>query len=401
MTAGSRAGGPRGAKRCGGMARSIGIWGAALALSALSACTTVPSSGPTANELIDSADKENDLGFKIVDLTPALANLVSTAPAETLQSLAAPGAPLPAVDRIGVGDVLDIEVFEAGPGLFPAGRVQSPEPGQRANPVETTLAHIVVDDKGEITLPYDGTVAAAGLTVGALQRQLVAGLRNKALEPQVLVIIAQNVANTAVLSGDVKFPGRRPLTLAHETVLDVIADAGGPLHPPQDEVVRLTRGGQRRSVRLSSVFAASGENIALAPGDRIELSYEPRTYTAFGAAGKPMEVPFESGTLSLADAIARAGGPTDQAADPSGIFLFRFENPKAAAALGLPAGQPDPVVYHVDLRNAQSYFTIQKFAMRDQDVLFVASAKTDALQKLFNLIGSLLSPAAVGRTVAP
>jgi polysaccharide biosynthesis/export protein len=396
----SRAGG-RGAKRCGGMARSIGIWGAALALSALSACTTVPASGPTASELIDSADKQNDLGFKIVDLTPALAGLVSTAPTETLESLVAPGAPLPAVDRIGVGDVLDIRIFEAGPGLFPPAREQSQEPGQRTTPVETTLAHITVDDKGEIALPYDGAVVAAGLTTAALQARLVAGLRNKALEPQVMVTVAQNVANTVVLSGDVKFPGRRPVTLAHETVLDMIADAGGSLHPPQDTVVRLTRGGQQRSVRLSAILAASRENIVLAPGDRIELLYEPRTYTAFGAAGKPTEVPFESGNLSLADAIARAGGPIDSAGDPSGIFLFRYEDPKAAAALGLPAGQPDPVVYHIDLRNAESYFTIQQFAMRDKDVIFVASAKTDALQKLFNLIGSLLSPAAVGRTVAP
>ncbi len=383
-----------------GMARDAPTWCAALIFAALAACSDVPSSGPTAGQLVDSADKQNDLGFKIVDLTPSVANLVSTAPAETLSTLAPPGAPLPVVDRLGIGDVLDIMVFEAGPGLFPTSREQSQTQGSRPGSVETTLAHIVVDDKGEITLPYDGAVVAAGLTTGALQQRLVAGLKNKALEPQVLVTVEQNVANTVVISGDIKTPGRRPLTLAHEAVLDMIADAGGALHAPQDTIVRLTHGGQQKSARLSTIVAASRENIALAPGDRIELLHEPRTYTAFGAAGKPTEVPFESADVTLADAIARAGGPLDALADPSGIYLFRFEDAQAAAALGLPAGQADPVVYHIDLREAQSYFTIQKFAMRDKDVIFVASAKTDALQKLFSLMGSLFGPASVGKTLA-
>ena len=383
-----------------GMTRGARTLCAALTLAALSACSAVPASGPTAGQLIDSAAKENDLGFKIIDLTPSVANLVSEAPAETLSGLATPGAPAPAVDRIGVGDVLDIMVFEAGPGLFPANREQNQTQTERPGAVATTLAHIVVDDRGAITLPYDGTIVAAGLTTGALQARIEAGFRNKAIEPQVLVTVEQNVANTVVMSGDVKFPGRRPLTLAHENLLDMIADAGGALHPPQDTIVRLARGGQQKSQRLSTIVAASRENIALAPGDRIELIYVPRTYTAFGAAGKPMEVPFENADVSLADAIARAGGPLDQLADPSGIFLFRYEDATAAAALGLPVGQADPVVYHIDLRAAQSYFTIQKFAMHDKDVIFVASAKTDALQKLFGLMGSLFAPASVGKTLA-
>jgi polysaccharide biosynthesis/export protein len=383
-----------------GMTKGVKSWGAALLVTALAACSDVPAAGPTAGELVDSAQKENDLGFKIIDLTPSVANLVSAAPAATLSSLAPPGAPLPAVDRIGKGDVLDISVFEAGPGLFPGGQPQTPSSTERPSPVETTLQHIVVDDQGAISLPYAGTIAAAGLTSDALAARIMAALKNKALEPQVLVTVEQNLANTVVLSGDVKFPGRRPLTLAHERVLDMIADAGGALHPPQDTIVRLSRGADQKSARLSTIAASGDENIALAPGDRVELLYEPRSYTAFGEAGKPMEVPFESAHVTLADAIARAGGPLDELADPSGIYLFRYEAPDASKALGLPAGQADPVVYHVDLRAAESYFTIQKFAMHDKDVIFVASAKTNALQKLFTLMGSLFAPASVGRNLA-
>lgn len=392
--------------RAGQSGRGMARHGAArlyvvLAAALLAGCAYLPSSGPTAHDLVASADRQNDIGFKIVELTPAVARVLEAAPAETMSSLRLPNVPPPAVDRLGPGDVLAITIFAAGPGLFPDhGGQENANAGAQPSVNQTTLPQIVVDAQGQIAVPYVGTLTAAGLTPAELQMQIEGRLKAKAIEPQAMVTVAQNVANTIVISGDVKSPGRYPLTLAHETLLDLIAEAVGPLHAPQDVVVQLTRGDQQRRMLLSQIQTLSSENIALAPGDRIALVYQPRSYTAFGATGKVMEVPFESGEVSLADAIARAGGPFDQLADPSGIYLFRFERPDVAAALGLPAGQSDPVIYHIDLRQAESYFTIQKFAMRNQDVVFVATARSDSLQKFFNLINALFSPAIVTKTLA-
>ncbi len=89
-------------------------------------------------------------------------------------------------------------------------------------------------------------------------------------------------------------------------------------------LVRVTRRGQSESVWLDELSAASLDNIALLPQDQIELLHRPRTFTVFGAADKVSEIPFGSSRLSLAQAIARAGGPSDDRADPSAVFVFRF-----------------------------------------------------------------------------
>lgn len=380
--------------RKSGAASVCAVWLAIV----LGACSFLPSSGPTSADLLDSAKKAG-LDIKVVELTPSVIGVLSALPSETMASLQAPGA-VPAVDRIGIGDVLAISIYQAGAPMLPAGSDAATPTGPTAAITQNALPKIVVDSRGYIEIPYVGLVLAAGETPIELENQIVQRLRNKAIEPQVVVTVVENVANTIVISGDVKTPGRMPLSLAHETIVDMIAAAGGALHAPQDIVVRLTRGGQQRSVRLSRIDAIAAENIMLAPGDKLELNYQPRTFTAFGASGKVSEVPFETGDVSLADAIARAGGPLDELADPSGVYVFRFEQPEAAQQLGLAPAPAEPVIYHVDLRQAASYFAIQKFAMRNSDVVYIASARSDSLQKFFNLINALFSPAIVTKTLA-
>jgi polysaccharide biosynthesis/export protein len=381
--------------RKSGTASICAVW----LVTVLSACSSLPSSGPTADALLESA-QNNNLNIKVVDVTPSVIGALATQPTESMAGLQRPGV-MPAVDRIGIGDVLSISIFQAGGPMLPPGSGESGAAnGPTPSIVRNSLPNIVVDSRGIIDIPYVGRVQAAGVTPTELQDQIVQRLKNKAIEPQVVVTIAANVANTVVISGDVKGPGRMPLSLAHETILDMIAASGGPLHAPQDIIVRLSRGPVQRSVRLSRIDAISAENIYLAPGDRVELIYQPRSFTAFGATGKVSEIPFESNEVTLADAIARAGGPFDQSADPSGIYLFRFEQPTAAHQLGLPPAQSEPVIYHVDLRQAESYFAMQKFDMRGGDVIFIASAKTDSMLKFFTLINTLFSPAIITKTLA-
>ena len=63
-----------------------------------------------------------------------------------------------------------------------------------------------------------------------------------------------------------------------------------------------------------------------------------------------------------------------------------------------PAGTP--VMYRVDMLNPTNYFLTTKVAMRDQDVLLVASARTDQLFKLFGLVSTFFTPVLVGRAVS-
>jgi polysaccharide export outer membrane protein len=147
-------------------------------------------------------------------------------------------------------------------------------------------------------------------------------LADKTSQARVVISLVTNGSNLVYVSGDVKNPGRSPLSLARETLLDMVALAGGPTHSPQDTLVKVNRGGQDATTSLHRIQTISAENILVEPQDRIQLDYLPRTYLSFGATGKVAQIQFDSAALSLA--VARVGGLDDNRANPEAVFLFRF-----------------------------------------------------------------------------
>ena len=57
------------------------------------------------------------------------------------------------------------------------------------------------------------------------------------------------------------------------------------------------------------------------------------------------------------------------------------------------------VIYHLSLMNSDSYFALQKFAMRDQDIIYVANARSNLLLKFFALLGQAVSPASTANNI--
>ena len=126
--------------------------------------------------------------------------------------------------------------------------------------------------------------------------------------------------------------------------------------------------------------------------------------TAFGATGANAQIPFVSEKMTLVEALAKAGGLQDLRSDPEGVFLFRFEPPRILSALGRPQlnSGPDgssPVVYRLDLRDARSYFLAQRFPVEDKDIIYVANADLNELQKFFTLLNTLTGPIISGVVV--
>ena len=180
--------------------------------------------------------------------------------------------------------------------------------------------------------------------------------------------------------GEVRVPGRKPLSYRRERLLDMVAISGGSTRPTPDTVVRITRGGNAAETRLDRIQSGGPDDIELQSQDRVELLGRPLTFTAFGAAGKVSEVPFNGDRVSLAEGLARIGGPLDQQADPAGVFVFR-------------AGDR-PTVYRLNLKDPRSYFVAQRFALRDKDLIFVANAKSNTWQKFIAILNSAASPVA-------
>ncbi|HEX4044013.1 MAG TPA: polysaccharide biosynthesis/export family protein [Xanthobacteraceae bacterium] len=379
----------------------------------LAACSFVPTSGPTVEQFDKALADRNPLGLRVIDLTPAVLQRIVAAPPAPMPAAAL--GPAKAVGRVGVGDVLAVSIFETAPALFspttgvpslgiPASGASSATASPESGATLTNLPPLEVAKDGTILMPYGGSLRVAGLTPAEVTRKIVARLRNKSIAPQVMVDVRRNVENTVFVSGDVKSPGRYPLDLEAERLLDMLALAGGATNSPYDDLVRVIRGNTRAEFRLSEATALGSYNIVLSPGDRIEVESRPRTFTVFGSAGRVSEIDFKNPNVTLAEGLARANAAPGFESDSTGVYLFRLEKPTVMRALGVATtNEPVPVIYRVDLMDPTSYALLLQFRMRNKDLVYIANARSVPIQKFLNLIAAMftpLAPAAAARQIA-
>lgn len=360
---------------------------AALALAALLAgCASLPSSAPTANQVV-SGLKPGEV--EVVAITPATPS-GEAADAEALAPWTIRDGS-GANDRVTPGDRLTITVYEVGYSLFGNAGASTDTVGALPNGSARTFPTLVVPDSGQIRFPYAGTIYVNGLSSNQVARAIEQKLRGKSQYLQVMAVAEPGPGRTALIGGDVGKPGRVTLTSDHERLLDLVALAGGPTARKADTVVRLARGRFVSEARLDAIGPNAEQNVVVAPGDRIELLRSPRTLTVLGAAQKVSEVPFDGATMTLSEAIARAGGPLDERADARGVFIFRYEWRERG---GQQVRQP--VIYRLDLLDPAAYFAAQQFAMRPRDVMLIANARSNQIDKFLRLVSSLSAPVVTG-----
>jgi polysaccharide export outer membrane protein len=383
-----------------GNAIACGLAGAALVF-AVSACSVLPSSGPLSGEIIqqDGID-DNAEGYVLIDIDAKVTAIQAAQPRDSFSRVFADKAPAPDL-RIGIGDSVIVTVYEAGPGLFSASLAdKSVTAGSRT----AVIPEQVVARDGTIQVPYAGRVHVNGLRPAQVEAEIVKALDGKANQPQAVVTIARNVSNTVTVSGEVTGGALVPLNPKGQRVLDVIAAAGGLKSPASETFIRLTRHNRTASLAYNAILSNPQENIFVRPGDIVTVVREPPTFTAFGSTGRNATVPFETATLTMEEAIAKAGGLLDSRADPAGVFLLRFEPVGLVRQLSperqLPvSGDLVPVIYKLNLREAQSFFLARAFAMKDKDILYVSNAPSDPLRKFLGMVGQLTAPVAAGAAV--
>lgn len=368
--------------------------------AALAACSFLPTAGPTTGEVIDSAVQNSRIRYDVVDVN---ANVVATLLAQPEPSFrsrfGAQGKPPP--PTIGIGDTISVSIWEAAAGgLFGT----SPTPGVSPGSRNVTIPGQVVARDGAISVPFAGRVPVAGRTPVEVQRSIEQRLAGKAIEPQTIVTITKSITNAATVSGEVVNGARVPLSVNGDRLLDLIALAGGAKSPVYETFVKLSRHGVTVTIPMETLVSDPGENIYGWPGDVLTLVRIPQSFSVFGATGDNAQVNFTAEKMTLAEALAKAKGLQDLRADPAGVFLFRFEPPAVVGALGAPrlGTGPDktsPVVYRLDLSDAQSYFLAQRFPVADKDVIFVANAKLNELQKFFTLLNTITGPVITGIVV--
>ncbi len=104
---------------------------------------------------------------------------------------------------------------------------------------------------------------------------------------------------------------------------------------------------------------------------------------------------FEDSDLTLAEAVAKAGGLLDSRADPGQVFLYRLVPPETITGLGVPvtakSGKGFPVIIRVNMRDPSAYFLAQQFPMADKDILYVSNADSVEVVKFLDIINSVTS----------
>ena len=362
-----------------------------LACGFASACSTLPSTGPTGRDISHAARAPDQLPFRIVEVTtPEAIPPVAAVPAASLAAVA-----WQPTDLIGPSDVLSITIYEAGVSLFgrPATRVgttaNSSMPADQSATSER-LAGVRVDDQGYIRLPFVGRLRAAGRTTGELQSMIRNGLKGMSQDPQVMVSIEQSVTNSVVMAGEVSKPGRFVLVTNHETLNDTIALAGGYKGEPKDLVARVERDDRDFEIRLSDLMDLPQRDLSIAPGDRITLISRPQSFSALGAPNRAEQIRFPRGRVSLAEAVALAGGANPSAGDAGAIFVFRY--------VPTTAGVEEPVVYHVNMMKPGALLLSQRFMMNDKDLLYVGNAQANQPSKFIQLVSQLFVPVVYARS---
>jgi polysaccharide biosynthesis/export protein len=352
-------------------------------------CAYIPTSGPSVKEVSTSAATG---AIQLVDVDASVVQQLVTHRKQKLFSESLT-AEIQSGYRVGAGDVIEVSIWEAPPAtLFSNSSV---DPRTQSSTRAVTLSDLLVDGEGTIRIPFAGRVQASGQTLGAIEAEIVKRLTGKANQPEVLVRLVKNTSLNATVVGEVNTSVRFPLSPSGEKLLDAIAAAGGVRQSVNKITIQLTRGKDVFAMPLDSIIRDPRQNVPLIRGDVITALYQTNSFTALGATGKNEEVPFEAQGISLAQALARSGGLQDSRSDARGVFIFRFEPKPALKWATEPVTTADdlvPVVYRIDLKNPNSFFVMQGFAINNKDLLYVSNAPAAELQKFLNVVFSVAYP---------
>ena len=387
----------------------MSLWGkilSAVGAIGLASCTQLPVSGPDHRAIsigasaTVSSDERVALDYVLLDINRTVLDFaVTVGPESFFRTFGNGKGPAPVI-RIGVGDVVQISIFESSAGglFIPA------EAGVRPGNF-VTLPSQTVDRSGTISVPFAGQIAAAGRSIPEIQREIETKLENRAIEPQVLItLVEQNASEVAVVGDVVNGANKFRIRMGGERVLDTISRAGGIKYPGYELFVTLQRGKKRATVYFPTLVNRPAENIFVAPGDVVYVYREQQKYVAVGALGSTSQTSgvtgqyaFEQEKLSLNEAVAKAGGLLDSRANPGQVFLYRTEHREVLSSMGadlskFPKGQKFiPTIYRANFRDPSSFFFAQKFPMRHKDVIYASNADAVEVVKFLDYVRSVTS----------
>ena len=196
--------------------------------------------------------------------------------------------------RLGPGDLLRVNVFG------------SPE----------LSGEVRVSESGNITYPLIGQVQVSGKSPAQVEAQLVSAFTEGGFlkQAQVTVLVMEYRSQKVSVMGHVTKPGQYSLQ-SSSRVLDVLAEAGGPINEEAADMATLMRkDGSKAAIDLSALFGGDlAQNYEVGGGDTV---YVPRAlqFYVYGEVQKPGMYKLERG-MTVSRAITKGGGLTTRGSE--------------------------------------------------------------------------------------
>ena len=337
--------------------------------SGLAGCQVLPGDGPWMGAT-QGTDTET-LPFDVIELTPT--SVVPYKPAASIDIPSGMGS-VSFGGRIAVapGDVLRIRIFEPYEGsIFPTLK----GPGSDLGPQRVT-------DDGTINVPFVGTIRVAGLDLTQIERRIISQIGNKAQDPQVIVDFAADRTHTVMVAGDVKNPGPISILEGVRSIVDAINRAGGAggSNTPANQLEVVVRRNSQIILLAQYAELLAGADIPIQKGDEIVVRPNVRNFTALGAVLKAgnYEIMRPAG-FTLLEALGQVGGLSDERANKTGVFVFRFVDPEVYP-------RAKSAVFRLDLSQPASIFIAQQFGIQPRDVVYVTNAPLYEYNKILTAV---------------
>ena len=270
--------------------------------------------------------------------------------------------------RIGPLDMVQVVVWEHPELTSPMGQYQPA--GQK------------VTTDGKLFYPYAGELQAAGLTAQELRAEITKRLSDKILnDPQVDVRVTGYNSRKAFVAGAVERPGFVSFNENPMTLPDMIASVGGFAKEADPSAMQLRRGDKVYNINYLDAFKSNLplERMMVQPKDQLfvpalsETQKEQKVYV-MGEVGRTGIVNIYSGKLTLAEALASAGGLQALNATSRGIYVIRNTS------------ETKIDVFQLNAKNAMALAMADRFELNARDIVYVDASGLATWNRLISLI---------------